>query len=818
MTKTAIIVESPKKINQIKKILGNGYEVIATVGHILDLDPNNMSIDIENNFNPKYKKMEGKSKVIKDLQNIVKKCDEILLATDKDREGEMIAWSVAHLLKLKNAKRMFFTSVTKTELLKAIKEPKIIDDNIVNAQKARRILDRIVGYEISPLLWRNINAKSAGRVQSVVTRLIIDKENEIKEFIEKNTGSYFKFKGDFFDKNNEIFSTQLYDLEKINEDGMYKGKIAKLSNKKLSQDFINTCSKSKFKLIGSNKTENTSNPSSPFTTSTLQQEANRKLHYSIVRTASCAQKLYEKGLITYIRTDSVNLSKDAMSMIKKYVLDKFGKEFYRKKDYENKKGNTQEAHEAIRPTDIFKEIINEENGISNDEIKLYDLIWKRTIASQMQAAKYLSESIQISISKDKKHYFTATLKNLIFEGYLKIYNLKNNNENLQSFKLPNNGTLIKLNSLYGNEEFINPPSRYSEASLVEIMDPKKLNIGRPATYPSIISKIQQREYVKIGDVDGIEKTVISLEWNINDNKIIETSNKVNIGNDKRKFIPTILGIRVNDYLIKNFPDIMDYKFTADMENQLDDIADGKIIWHKVLDNFYAKFHPQVLFQLNNNNYNNDNTTLLGQHPDTNNNIYTSVAKYGPVVKMLIGNNKYQFAPIKEPLTIETITLENALELLKYPKNLGNYERKKVILQTGKNGLYIKFGDFSCNFENNINPDNITLKDAIDLIEKKRIKPLAEFKESKKIYSLRNGPYGKYICVRDMSKKKTINVKCPDNIDDKNITLDKLKEIFDTENKKKYNGNKTKFNNKTNNNNVNIKKNNNNNKNINIKKK
>ena len=754
--KTLVIVESPKKIKIIKKILGENYEVVATVGHILDLDPKRLSIEIENNYKPIYKQMTGKSSVIKNIKNAEKKCKEIMIATDKDREGEMIGWSIVKILKIKEPKRMIFTSVTKEELKKALENPQKLDNNMVDAQKARRILDRIVGYMVSPLLWKNIKGKSAGRVQSVVTRLIIDKEKEIEEFIKEKKESIYKCKGEFEDKEGEKITGQLYKESK-------KEEICKIKEKKEIKKIIKKHSESEMYVKHKEKKKKEINPSEPFTTSSLQQEANRKLNYGAKRTATVSQRLYEKGLITYIRTDSINLSNEALKKIKEYITKKHGKKYYREKKYENKKNNTQEAHEAIRPTDIEKEGIEDIEGITNDEVRLYKLIWRRTIASQMIPAIYDIEKIKIGIKKDKKRYYMTIIENIKELGYKKIYNVSNEEK---KYNIPEINEEIKKTKIIGKEEYKEPPSRYNEASLIKIMDPKKLNIGRPATYPSIIEKIKDREYVKISDIEGIKKKIEIIEWEINKG-MHEKENIIEIGKEKNKFIPTELGKRVTEYLIKNFDNIMDYKFTADMENELDKIAEGKVKWTTVIDKFYKEFNKNLIKieeNENNNENNENNEKYIGEHPETKNKIYACIAKYGPVIKMKEKGTKIKYAPIKEPMTIETINIEQAIKLLEYPKILGKYERKNIILQKGKYGTYIKYDNKSYN-TNNI--ENITLEKAIEIIENKRIKPLYKCKEGKITYEIREGPYGKYININE--KKKIKNIKFPENEKIENIS-------------------------------------------------
>jgi len=648
MGKILVIVESPGKIKKLQTILGDKYQVVASVGHIIDLHPKKMSIDIKNNFKPeyfiigssdivgdKYDKRFDKTNVVVDLRKFAKKADDILLAADEDREGEMIAWSVAHILELdiKKAKRITFNSITKTELEKAIKNPRTIDMDLVDAQKSRRILDRIIGFEISPILWKSIGASlSAGRVQSVVTRLLIEKENEIKEFLQKENTDYFKFTG--------IFGINKKKLNAILFDSKGKNRV-KLENESQARNLMKLFSKSDYTIKDIIEKDSIKNPSPPFTTSTLVQEASRKLGFTVKRTNSAAQKLYEAGYITYMRTDSVNLSKEAMENIKKYVLAKYGEDYYRGINYEAKTKNTQEAHEACRPTDVSIEFIKEsaKDKIGNDEIKLYLLIWKRTVASQMKPAKIKLTDIHISSNKVKDYVFLSQISNIAFAGFLKVYNIKNiekdeknddsddelDEESIVEIKLPKIGSEVSVDNIIGEQEYMKPPTRYNEASLVNKLDPKNLNIGRPSTYGTIFSTIQDRGYVITGDIEGLEKDSLIICWD--GAKIKETMKKVLIGKETNRLIPTSLGILVTDFLIKNFAQIVDYNFTALMEELLDKIAEGKKVWYKILEEFYNNFHPVVEKLLKSKDtVKSDMTRVLGNHPKLGHEIVATIAK------------------------------------------------------------------------------------------------------------------------------------------------------------------------------------------------
>jgi len=785
MGKILVIVESPGKIDKLQKILGNNYTVIASVGHIIDLDPKKMSIEIENDFKPNYKVLEGKENVIEKIKTCYKVSSDILLATDKDREGEMIAWSIAYILDLKNPKRIVFGSITEKEILEAVKSTKNIDDNLVDAQKTRRILDRIVGYEISPLLMKSIgpNKLSAGRVQSVVVKLIIERENEIKEFLSKGDISFFKFKGYFIKDNKSLIST-LYKLENKDNNGILKGNIAKIDTIENSRNFLKKCVNSKFIVKNIFDKKSVRSPAPPFTTSTLQQEAGRKLGMQVSVTMRSAQILYEEGYITYMRTDSVNLSEEALQNIKKYVTKTYGTKYYRLVNYKSKSQNTQEAHEAVRPTDVFVENLDDKNGkIGINEKRLYNLIWKRTVASQMQPAEYNITTIQIEINKVEEYYFTTEIETIVFLGYLRVYNMINvvedeneSNDNInKDINIPKVGEELKLEKIEGKQEYLKPPVRYNQISLVNQLDPERLNIGRPATYASIIQKIQDRGYVKIQDITGIEKNIITIKYDTNN--ITEEEGKIIIGNEQNKFVPSSLGLIVTDFLQSNFPKIMDYEFTATMETSLDEIASGNMNWVNVLKTFYDDFHPLVVSLYKTKPVIADKyTRILGKDPKTGSDIIATISRYSAVVKKNITKTKFAYAPIKEPLTLETITLEDALKLFEYPKVLGKYKDKDILLNKGKFGLYVSWNTIKASLGDITNEDDIDLEKVKELIDKKA--PLNVLKDDSKTYTILEGPYGKYIKVEDKKTKKSYNVSLGEN-NEKELTIEKVKTIIDT---------------------------------------
>ena len=658
-------------------------------------------------------------------------------------------------------------------------------------------MDRIVGYELSPLLNKSLgfHKLSAGRVQSVVTRLCVDRENDIKKFLKSDSESYFKVQGSFSHQSH-IMTTVLYDNEKKDKKGILKGQLSKIPNKEKTYEIINSCQESEFKVSNVFFSESTRNPSPPFTTSTLQQEASRKLGFSVKRTMISAQRLYEAGLITYMRTDSVNLSSEALDNIKQYILEKYDNKYYQFRKYESKSKNTQEAHEAVRSTDVYKIIIPQNNKLGNDEQRLYSLIWKRTVASQMSPAKYDKTTVQIVGNKIEKYFFTTTFQNLKFDGFLIVYNIKNIDKDddeedcdndIKTIQVPSIGNILLLDKLQCDENYLKPPSRYNEASLIDKLDPKNLNIGRPATYGPILAKIMERGYVEIKDVDGKEVESTTLIWENhnkdNKNEIVESSKRIQIGGDIKKFVPTQLGIIVTCYLMTNFPHIMDYKFTAEMENKLDDIASGQLVWTNVLDQFYSKFHPLVSKQISSQPSNID-SKLLGIDPKTGNEIYATMARYGYIVKSIPLKGKPIYAPIKEPLTYDNITHQDALKLLEYPRELGKYNRKIIKLNKGKYGLYITYNTLKLAVED----DNITLEQAIEKIKTKESNQLASLKDGNISYTILDGPYGKYINIYNSKTKKKINVPLPKDEEPSEITLEKVKNIVNkkmSKPKKKY---------------------------------
>jgi len=767
-----LIVESPNKIKKIEHILGDGYKVEASVGHIIDLDPHEMSIDIENNFEPRYVIIEGKGDIIVKLKKICNKCEDIFLASDKDPEGEMIAWSLAKELDIKNPKRIVFNEITEEAIKYALQHPCEINQDIVNSQKTRRMLDRLIGFRISKILQQTLKASSAGRVQSVVVELIVDREKEINDFFNSDIMTYFKI-------NAEI------NCWKCNL--MKNKKIAKINNYEETKEIFNKIILSQCKIDCINIKTSKQSPSPPFTTSTLQQEASRKMGFSSKRTMQSAQRLYEGGYISYMRTDSINLSNEILSSIEKYVLETYGESYSNRKQYKSKKQNTKEAHEAIRPSNINILELIEERKIGLDEKKLYNLIWKRTIASQMAPAQYKVIIIKINYNKNNKdnenYYFETKLEQLMFTGFLEVYGGKIDDE----INIPDKDTEIILNSVHAIQEYEKPPSRYDVASLLNKIDPTNLNIGRPSTYSSIIEKIQNSGYVKIDNISGFEKNVRMITWQKESDEIKETEKTINIGEENNKFIPTEIGKIVNEFLVENFPDIMNYQFTAQMEEKLDIISEGKINWIDVLKECYNVLCEEIA-NIKDKVYIDKNLRIIGCD-DKGREISATIARFGPVVKVCRKGKKITYAPVRLPLTIEEITLEEAIKLLEFPIEMGKLHRKNVSLCKGRYGFYltvskekIPLKDYS-----EENARKITIDDVEKLLEEKRKNILWEQKDGSILYTILNGPHGTYI--RKKQKGKNINRKLPIDVKIEDITLDIVKEIMYRKKKRFFKRNK-----------------------------
>lgn len=702
MSVNLVIVESPTKAKTIQKYLGDNFEVISSFGHIVDLPKKNMGIDINNNFTPQYEIVHDKKNIVKKLNEKVKKSDIIWLAPDEDREGEAIAWHLFKMLNLakETTKRITFHEITKNSIKKAIASPRFINHNLVNAQQARRILDRIVGFELSPILWKKIKiGLSAGRVQSVALKLIIEREKEITNFIKK---SIYRIIGLFTNNKNIKFSAK-YTIEPQNKEETLK--------------ILEKFKHASFKIVYIDKKNNQRSPSAPFTTSTLQQEASLKLSMSIVKTMKIAQKLYEKGFITYMRTDSVNLSQEALIETQKIIQNKFGDQYYHFRKYQNKTKNVQEAHEAIRPTKLSVHEISEDF----DQNRLYNLIWKRTIRSQMSNAKFEKINIHI-ITETLKEKFIASENILIFDGFLKLEhnNEKENKKNIKKTEFIS--TKIKIGdkldnlSIQATEFFLNPLPRYTEATLVKKLE--ELGIGRPSTYAPIISTIQQRKYIM--KCNEQEKQLKYQEIILKNNIVNELTLNKQSKSSQKKLIPNDIGIIVSDFLIKHFNKILEYNFTAKLEEQFDEIASGNKKWTDILKKFYQEFHDNVEY-VNQNTKKIKIDKILGQDPKTKENVYVKIGKYGTFIQIGESDNvnkKPKFASLLKNQNILSITLEQALELFEFPKKLGSYQNEKIEINNGKYGPYIKYNNSCYALPKNISPIQITLEDAIKLIKNK----------------------------------------------------------------------------------------------------
>ncbi|MBL6649212.1 MAG: type I DNA topoisomerase [Flavobacteriaceae bacterium] len=700
MSKNLVIVESPAKAKTIEKYLGPNFKVSSSYGHISDLPSKEIGIDFENNFQPKYIISNDKKDVVKQLKKQASQADTVWLASDEDREGEAIAWHLFESLKLDKSKtkRIVFREITKNAILKAIENPREINYDLVNAQQARRIIDRLVGFEISPILWRKVKGGlSAGRVQSVALRLLVDKENEINDFVPKSS---FKISALFSDSNNNKLSAQITGSFET------EGKAKEILEKSLDSNFlVSSIEKKPFKKSSS----------APFTTSTLQQEASRKLGFSVSRTMSAAQRLYESGKITYMRTDSVNLSDDALNNASKVISSLYGENYLRRKKFNNKNKSAQEAHEAIRPTDFEKKSVDAES----DQAKLYNLIWLRTIASQMSDA--ILERTTLKISSNKyDNQFTAKGEIVKFDGFLKVYiegtddNDDENNDDLIP-DLNENDQLFKL-SMVATEKFSRPPYRYSEATLVKKME--ELGIGRPSTYAPTITTIQNRNYVEKGTFEGYERKYRQLISENNQIKSIVL--KENTGSDKGKLVPTEVGIIVTDFLVNNFENILNYNFTARVEQDFDKIANGEIEWTNILKEFYQPFHSNVI-DVKENATREIGEKILGEDPKTGRTVSVRLGKFGPMAQIGMADDveKPIFAGLLPDQKINTITLEEALNLFKLPCYLGDFENLKVESNAGRFGPYIKYNKKFISLPKGLSPFDISLEKAIELIKEKR---------------------------------------------------------------------------------------------------
>ena len=699
MAKNLVIVESPAKAKTIEKYLGADFKVVSSYGHISDLPDKELGVDVEKNFMPKYTVSSDKKKLVSELKTLAKKSNTVWLASDEDREGEAIAWHLSNVLELQkeNTKRIVFNEITKTAIQHAIEHPRQIDQNLVDAQQARRVLDRLVGYELSPILWRKVQGGlSAGRVQSVTLRLVVEREREIENFVPKET---FKVQANFTTAEGSAFSTELSKT---------------FSSEQEALDFLNLNIEAQFHIDSIEKKPATKAPAAPFTTSTLQQEASRKLGFSVSRTMQNAQRLYEAGLITYMRTDSVNLSKQALGQAASVIESNYGKQYVRTHQYVTKKKGAQEAHEAIRPTDLTRM----EANVEYDQKRLYDLIWKRTLASQMSLAK-LERTVAKIVTDKHSHAFVARGEVVVFDGFLKLYleGVDDPSDEDQSL-LPamKKGEVAHAKQIIATQRFSRPPYRYSEASLVKKLE--ELGIGRPSTYAPTISTVLNRKYVAKGTHEGDQRTYKQLL--LKDNKLTTENKSEKTGSQKGKLVPTDIGFLVNDFLINNFKDIVDYGFTASIEQDFDRVATGNSEWESIMKQFYSNFHP-VVEDVKKNATRETGQRILGTDPKTGRQLSVRLGKFGPMAQIgtVDDEEKPLFASIPDTLSLGKITFEEALDLFKLPATIGEYEGLPVQANNGRYGPYVLHNKLFVSLPKGTDPLTVTLEQAIECIEQKR---------------------------------------------------------------------------------------------------
>ena len=753
--KNLVIVESPGKIDKIRKALGSDYKVMASIGHIRDLDESGLSIDVANGFKPEYVVPAEKKKVVADLKKAAKDASAIWLASDADREGEAISWHLFETLGLsaENTRRIVFQEITKPAILNAIQNPREIDMNLVNAQQARRVLDRLVGFELSPVLWRKIQPKlSAGRVQSVALRLIVDREREILAF---NNEAYYKVEA-------------MFHPEGTPENTLVKATLdRRFPDMDSAREFLERCIGASFSVCDIEKKEGNRFPAAPFTTSTLQQEAARKLRFSVSQTMSIAQHLYENGYITYMRTDSTNLSALALNTAKSFICENFGEEYSKVRNKWGKVKGAQEAHEAIRPTYIENTSIE---GTPQEQ-RLYELIWKRTVASQMADAKILRTDIKVSSDKGEER-FNVQASEVLFDGFLKLY-IESTDEPQQDDEmtiLPEMkvGDMMTENGITAECKYTSAPSRYTDASLIKKLD--ELGIGRPSTYkPTIETLTKARGYVIKGDKTGEKHEVTNLS--LKNGKIKAAAKTETVGAERGRLLPQDIGMIVTDYLVKNFPNILDYGFTADVEEDFDKIADGELVWNSVISDFYAPFHTNVQETLSNRGYSHVSREL-GVDPNDGQPLVARFGQYGPYVQKGDGDSK-QYASLAPGQLIESITLEEALKLFELPRTVGQHNGIDIICTKGRFGPYIKYGDKNMSLPRGTDPLKVDLNTCISIIEdnlnKKSGGIISEFKESD--IQVIDGAYGPYL------KHAGNNYKLPKGTDPATLTEDKCKEII-----------------------------------------
>ena len=759
MAKNLVIVESPAKAKTIEGFLGKEYTVKSSYGHVRDLNKNTLSVDIEKDFEPEYEISDDKKALVAELRKLSKASDTVWLASDEDREGESISWHLYEALDLKkkDTKRIVFHEITKSAILEAIENPRDIDMGLVAAQQARRVLDRLVGYELSPLLWKKVKPSlSAGRVQSVAVRLIVEREEEIKNFVQ--TSAYritaqFTFMKDGQEYNLTAELPHRFDTEEE------------------TRRFMELCVNAGYKVDSIEKKPTTRYPAPPFTTSTLQQEAARKLGFSVANTMRVAQQLYESGKITYMRTDSVNLSKLALGMAKKEITENYGAEYVKTRQYQTKTKGAQEAHEAIRPTYLDQHTIKG----SADERKLYELIWKRTIASQMADAQMERTNVNIGISTNDKQ-FIATGEVILFDGFLKVYMESYDDDRAEDTAaiLPpiEVGAVLDLDKMEAQQRYTRHPLRYTEASLVKKME--ELGIGRPSTYAPTISTIQKREYVTKGDIKGepLNYKIITLK----NAKITEKMGKENYGAEKGKLLPTDIGVLVNKFLIQYFESIIDYNFTANVEKEFDKIAEGKRKWNAMIKEFYKDFHQQVVSTTEHSGK-FSGEKMLGIDPATGKKVYVKVGRFGPVAQIgdTESEEKPRFAGLKKDMSIESVTLEEVLKLFDFPRILGEFEGKEIIVAVGRFGPYIRHDNKFYSLAKTDNPALVEYDRAVEIINEKRQKDLNNiirtFDQDPDLRVL-NGRFGPYIAY------KKSNYKIPKGTEPTTLTYEQCVAIME----------------------------------------
>lgn len=770
--KNLVIVESPAKAKTIEKFLGKDFIVKSSYGHIRDLAKKDLGINVDDKYQPSYQISPDKKSVIKELRELSGKAEMVWLASDEDREGEAIAWHLFEVLKLDKSKtrRIVFHEITPKAITNAIENPREIDYNLVNAQQARRILDRLVGFELSPLLWKKVKPSlSAGRVQSVAVRLIVEREREIINHVPDFN---YRVVGDFTDSSDKSYKLSA----QLNK---------KIVNESEVESLLNMLPSQTFSVSSVQKKPGKKSPAPPFTTSTLQQEAARKFGFSVSQTMTLAQRLYESGYITYMRTDSVNLSDDAINAAESQIKRSFGEEYHKARRYSTKTKGAQEAHEAIRPAYMDRETVDGGSG----EQRLYSLIWKRTIASQMADAKLEKTTINIPVESEQSYKFVAQGEVLLFDGFLKVYMESNDDDSPeeQAGLLPpfKEGDLVNLLKVIATQRFSSHPPRYTEASLVKKLE--ELGIGRPSTYAPTISTVQKRNYVVKEDRDGFQRTI--QEYILDGDKLKKNKRIENYGAEKGKLFPTDVGMVVNDYLVEYFDRVMDYSFTANVEKEFDGIAEGKIEWNAMIDDFYKPFHKTVEFA-EENSERKAGERILGDDPKSGKPVLVRIGKYGPMAQIGTADDeeKPQFASLRRDQHLETITLDEALELFKLPRQLGEFEDKKVSVSIGRFGPYVRHDSLFVSLKKDDDPYSIELERAIELIKEKKEadaqKIIKIFDEKEKV-KVQNGKYGPYIT----HKRK--NYRIPKTVDPSKLTYEDCLQLIEKSQKGKTSKGKKK---------------------------